>query len=121
MTKINFSHPNAALAANGWQDCQIQASDLTDLAGNTASIASMLLAKFPDLPTAGQITMTLPGASALVVAVITAIHAITGTFPVIVPLVRDDSGAWAPAQAVDMQAVRTQIRVQRTSDDVVIV
>jgi hypothetical protein len=113
MIKINFGHPNDKLKDIGFIDMPIHADLTQSLDVLSKKISDLIVANFPDIVKGGNVSVTLPGASLLVAACLTAIHGLTGNFPVVVPVLRNADGTFNPVDGVDLQKVRTDIRSTR--------
>lgn len=59
------------------------------------------------------VEIALPGLSMLTALMITSIHGITGQFPVVVTLVRQENKTYAAGESIDLQKVRDNMRVAR--------
>ena len=99
--KLNFSHPNAVLKAQGFKDYQLHV-DLAD---------RQLLNKLKVylLPIVGNgtedVVIVPPGLAPLSILVITAIHGLTGYFPQVISMVKGGDG-FTPLEPVNLQEYR---------------
>jgi hypothetical protein len=110
MPKLNFSHPNLTLTKMGFDDHQLHV-DLAD-ADLMEKIRNYLL------PLVGNgsepVTIVPPGLAPLVTLVIVAIHGLTGSFPFVVFIKRDELGTFNPLPATDLQGYRNScVRISR--------
>ena len=101
MIKLNFSHPNPVLKAQGFKDYQLHV-DLAD---------TQLLHKLKAylLPVVGDgsedVVIVPPGLAPLSVLVVVAIHGLTGYFPKTVSMVKGEDG-FTPLPPTDLQEFR---------------
>lgn len=109
MPKINFSHPNPILKAEGFVDHQLHV-DLAD---------SELLDKLKNYlhPIVGdgseETIIVPPGLAPLSILVVTAIHGLTGHFPKVINMVKREAG-FEPLPPVDLQEYRNScVRISR--------
>lgn len=107
--KLNFSHPNPILKAEGFRDYQLHV-DLAD---------PLLLDKLKDFlfPLVGDgsedVVIVPPGLAPLSVLVIVAIHGFTGYFPKVVSMIKKEN-RFEPLPSVDLQEYRNScVRVSR--------
>lgn len=107
--KLNFSHPNPSLKAEGFRDHQLHV-DLAD---------SELLTKLRDylLPLVGDgsedIVIVSPGLAPLSVLVVVSIHGMTGYFPKVISMIKGEEG-FTPLPPMDLQEYRNScVRISR--------
>ena len=108
--KLNLSgHANEHLDQLGFLFPGVLHVDLAD-----PELATKLTNFLSPLMTSGdQVVVALPGLSPLAALTITIIHGLTGTFPIIQPLIRSDLG-FVPGPQVDLQSLRNDVaRVSR--------
>jgi len=101
MIKLNFSHPNSILEAEGYVNHQLHV-DLSD-----AELLNKLKIYLAPIVGDGKelVTIVLPGLSLLAVFVVVAIHGLIGNFPFIVSMVRKEDG-FEPLPPVNLQEYR---------------
>ena len=109
MIKLNFSHANSVLKAQGFIDHQLHV-DLSD---------PYLLTKLRDylLPLVGdgseEIVIVPPGLQRLSVLVVVTIHGLVGHFPKIVNMVKTEEG-FESLPTLDLQEYRNScVRINR--------
>lgn len=115
--KLNLSgHFNQALADMGYsfpgtlhvdakQSCETTVSKLTDmLVGMGVGSGTVL-------------HLAVPGMSALATQMLVAIHGLTGVFPFVAFLTRNEDGTFGVSEVCDMQAMRNN--VSRTKRDII--
>jgi hypothetical protein len=73
----------------------------------------------PLMGSGDQVVVALPGLSPLAALVLTIIHGLTGSFPVIQTLIRSDSG-FIPGPQVDLQTLRNDIARASRKDIIVL-
>jgi hypothetical protein len=110
LKKLNLSgHENAQLAEMGFEfpgSLQVNLSDPQ----TPQKVADFLVSL--GISSEDQILLVLPGLAPLAALVISIIHGLTGTFPVIQLMVKGDSG-FVPGFTVDLNEVRTNARANR--------
>jgi hypothetical protein len=111
MLKINLSgHENAHLSEMGFITPGVLHVDLRD---------PKLIEKVCDLlislgvKSDSQVVIALPGLSPLAVIVATVIHGLTGEFPLVQTLVREQNGGFIPGPLMDLNAIRDLARKSR--------
>jgi hypothetical protein len=109
MIKLNFSHPNSVLTAQGFFNHQLHV-DLAD---------PELLTKLRDylLPLVGDgsedVVIVPPGLAPLSILVIVAIHGLTGYFPQVISMIKGEDG-FIPLPPTDLQEYRNScVRISR--------
>jgi len=107
MIKLNFSHPNSKL--EGFTNHQLHV-DLADIQLEEKIIAYLL-------PLVGDgsepVTIVSPGLAHLGLLVLTAIHGLTGHFPLVIAMKKGDDGFF-PLPAVNLQEYRNScVRISR--------
>jgi len=114
--KLNLSgHVNAELEAMGFTFPGVLHVDLSD-----PELATKLTNFLSPLMNSGdQVVIALPGLSPLAALVLTIIHGLTGSFPVIQTLIRSDSG-FIPGPQVDLQTLRNDIARASRKDIIVL-
>lgn len=101
MIKLNFSHPNLILKAQGFKDYQLHV-DLAD----TQLLNKLKAYLLPLVGDGGEdVTIVPPGLAPLSVLVVVAIHGLTGYFPKTVSMVKGEEG-FTPLEPVDLQEYR---------------
>jgi len=102
MPKINFSHPNPELDALGFEDHQLHVRlEDPELSDKLIAYLSPLVGNGTEL-----VTIVSPGLAHLAVLVLTTIHGLTGSFPLVVSMVRGEDGGFSPLPAVNLQKYR---------------
>jgi hypothetical protein len=114
--KLNLSgHVNAELEAMGFTFPGVLHVDLSD-----PELATKLTNFLSPLMNSGdQVVVALPGLSPLAALVLTIIHGLTGSFPVIQTLIRSDSG-FIPGPQVDLQTLRNDIARASRKDIIIL-
>ena len=101
MVKLNFSHPNPVLKAQGFKDYRLHV-DLSD-----PQLLNKLKAYL--LPIVGDgsedVVIVPPGLAPLSVLVVVGIHGLTGYFPKTVSMIKGEDG-FIPLEPVDLQEYR---------------
>ena len=110
MTKLlNLSgHQNAALESLGFTFPGTVQVDPTAALSETAGKYAAWLAGL-GVGSGDAITCVLPGMSTLAGMAMSAIHGLTGTFPMIVSLVRQPDGSFTPSEGLDLQEYRNTV------------
>lgn len=115
--KLNLSgHDNPELNALGFVNPGALHVDLAD--PELANKVTEFLKAIPGMNGTEQVTVALPGLAALATLVVTIIHGLTGSFPIIQPLIREQNG-FVPGPLMDLQSLRNDIA--RTSRSNVVV
>jgi len=109
MIKINFSHPNAVLEAEGYVNHQFHVRlEDPDLLANLIVYLSPIVGDGSE-----DVTIVSPGLAPLSVLVVTVIHGLTGRFPLVVAMKKGDDGFF-PLPAVNLQEYRNScVRLSR--------
>jgi len=116
VVKLNLSgHANAELDKLGFVFPGVLHVDLSD-PGLTTKLTNFLS---PLMNSGDQVVVALPGLSPLAALVLTIIHGLTGSFPVIQTLIRSDSG-FIPGPQVDLQTLRNDIARASRKDIIVL-
>ena len=114
--KLNLSgHVNAELEAMGFTFPGILHVDLSD-PELTVKLTNFLT---PLMGSGDQVVVALPGLAPLAALVLVIIHGLTGTFPVIQPLVRGESG-FVPGPQIDLQTLRNDVARTARKDVIVL-
>lgn len=117
LVKLNLSgHANAHLEAAGFVFPGPLHVDVTD-AALPAKVAAFLQQY---ISSGDQVTVALPGMTYLAAIAMTAIHGLSGQFPNVVALVRQDDGSFAPAQPLDLQAFRNDVARPARQDAIIL-
>jgi|GEM_PF-4368237 len=109
MIKLNFSHPNPVLTADGFVNHQLHV-DLAD-----AELCQKLIAYLASIVGDGSedVVIVPPGLAPLSVLVVVAIHGLTGYFPSVVAMTKGEDG-FSPLPAVNLQEFRNScVRTSR--------
>ena len=111
MSKINLSgHPNPVLEAQGFMTLGLQ----VDLAEGYEVVFCKVVTVLNDcLDPSMQATIVLPGLAPLAAIVMVAVHSITGSFPVVVPVARIEGQFLPTGEEWNAQASRNGARPQR--------
>jgi hypothetical protein len=114
--KLNLSgHTNENLDQMGFTFPETLHVDLSD-----PDLGQKLTDFLAPLITSGdQVVVALPGLAPLAALVLVIIHGLTGTFPVIQPLVRGQSG-FTPAPQIDLQTLRNDVARTARKDVIVL-
>lgn len=111
MIKLNLSgHANKHLDEMGFITPGSLHVDLAD-----PNLPEKLIKFLGELipPDGDQVQVVLPGLSPLAALVIAAIHGMTGSFPVVVPMIRQADGSFLPGEGWDLQQIRDAARQSR--------
>jgi hypothetical protein len=107
--KLNMSgHFNQSLADMGYI---FPGTIQVDLSGNPVDIVSKLvtLLQLQGVSTDSVVTVALPGLSGLSMLLITAIHGLTGNFPFVTPLIRQQDGSFTAGETWDVTNLRNEV------------
>ena len=111
MSKLNLSgHPNPILEAQGFVTLGLQ----VDLSQGYEVVFGKVITLLKDqLDPSSQATIVLPGLAPLAAIVMVAVHAITGSFPIVVPIARIEGQFLPTGEEWDAQSSRNGARPQR--------
>lgn len=116
--KLNLSgHQNDDLAEKGFVfPGTIQINPEKGFDENLISVTNFLKAQ--GVSSGSTVTVAVPGMSTLTVMVLVALHGLTGQFPFVAPLVRNENGKFVSVEEVDLQLLRNNVS-RLTREDVV--
>lgn len=117
IVKLNLSgHYNHSLDVLGFDFPGVLHVDLTDeeLCQKVAHFLASMVGS------GDTVTVVLPGLAPLAAIVITAIHGLSGQFPSLQPLVRQQDGTFVPGPVTDLQAFRNTVARGNHRQDVVV-
>jgi len=116
IVKLNLSgHANPELDKLGFVFPGVLHVDLAD-PELTVKLTNFLA---PLMGSGDQVVVALPGLAPLAALVLVIIHGLTGTFPVIQPLVRGQSG-FTPGPQIDLQTLRNDVARTARKDVIVL-
>lgn len=107
--KLNMSgHFNQSLADMGYI---FPGTIQVDLSGDPKTIVTRLTIFLKDngVSTDSVVTVALPGLSGLSMLLIAAIHGLTGNFPFVTPLIRQQDGSFTPGETWDVTSLRNEV------------
>lgn len=107
--KLNLSgHFNKSLEEQGFEfHGTVQINPEKPFRNNLESVTKYLQSL--GVVSDSVITVAVPGMSVLATMVLVALHGLTGNFPIIAPLVREQSGEFVCKEIEDLQTLRNHV------------